>query len=255
MGCLVALDCEARDESQALASIGAAWAAICQVVRLMDPAAPGGDLARINAASPGSALHLDPWTTQVLRLSRRLCLATGGLFDPALPGSGSVRSLADLGGNRWQVRARTQLDLGGIAKGFAVDRAIQAMRAQGAHAGLVNAGGDLRLFGRRPRTLYLRSHTAPLEPLSLRSGALACSEPGAPGAPPAHRGYYRGSGADEAGCLPSAHAAAIAPASRAVAVLAQDCARADAMTKVFMQADGPLREQLERRVGVRCLAL
>ncbi len=256
MGCLVALDCEARDETGALAAIGAAWWAICRVVRLMDPAAPGGDLARINAASPGSALHLDPWTTQLLRLSRRLWLATGGLFDPALPGHGSVRSLADLGGSCWQVRARVHLDLGGIAKGFAVDRAIQAMRAHGAYAGLVNAGGDLRLFGRRPRALWLRSHATPLQPLSLRSGALACSEPGALGAPPAHRGYYRG-GDDGSGRAPVADqgTGADARGGRALAVLAQDCARADAMTKVFLQADSALREQLARRVGVRCLAL
>lgn len=267
MGCLVALEGTARDEQAALASIGAAWAAICRVVRLMDPAPAGSDLARINAAAPGTALHLDAWTTQVLRLSRRLCAATGGLFDPALPGGGSVRTLADLGGNCWQVRARMQLDLGGIAKGFAVDRAIQAMRAAGARAGLVNAGGDLRVFGRSPRALYLRRSGERLLPLSLRSGALACSEPGALGAPPAHRGYYRGGGAAAVPPPPDTQADAHedvrleagmdpdAGDARAIAVLAQDCARADAMTKVFLQVGGAQRGRLAERVGVRCLAL
>jgi FAD:protein FMN transferase len=246
MGCLVALDCEARDEYIGLAAVAAAWSAIGRVGRLMNPAAPDSDLARLNEARVGPALLLDPWTTQVLRLSRRLCLATEGLFEPALPGSASVRSLADLGGNRWRLRAPLQLDLGGVAKGFAVDRAVQALRAMGARTGLVNAGGDLRLFGRSPRALYLRSGTIALAPLALRSGALACSEPGALGAPPAHRGYYRGG---------PGVAAPGRPAPQAIAVLAQDCARADAMTKVFLQADGALRERLARRVGVRCLVL
>jgi len=41
------------------------------------------------------------------------------------------------------------LDLGGIAKGYAVDHAVARLRASGAAAGLVNAGGDLRVFGQR----------------------------------------------------------------------------------------------------------
>ena len=43
-----------------------------------------------------------------------------------------------------------QLDLGGIAKGFAVDQAVAALRAQGVRSGMVNAGGDLGLLGRHP---------------------------------------------------------------------------------------------------------
>ena len=41
----------------------------------------------------------------------------------------------------------TVIDLGGIAKGFAVDQAVAAMRRAGAARGLVNAGGDLFGFG------------------------------------------------------------------------------------------------------------
>ena len=40
-----------------------------------------------------------------------------------------------------------QLDLGGVANGFAVDHAIQALKAHGAHCGQVNAGGDSRAIG------------------------------------------------------------------------------------------------------------
>jgi thiamine biosynthesis lipoprotein len=253
MGCLVALECEAVDEPTALAAIAAAWQAIGRVVRLMDPAAPASDLARLNTARVGEVLRLDGWSTQLLRLSRRLCAATEGWFDPALPGSGSVRTLADLGGNRWRVRERLQLDLGGIAKGFAVDRAIHALRARGARTGLVNAGGDLRLFCRRPRMLWLRRSDGALLPLSMHSGALAVSDPGALGRPPAHRGYYRGDGASPAAENGAPPATAGAP--RAVATIAQDCARADAMTKVFLQADAPLAQRLAKRVGVRFLEL
>lgn len=41
------------------------------------------------------------------------------------------------------------LDLGGYAKGLAVDRAVAALRARGVRDALVNAGGDVRAIGRR----------------------------------------------------------------------------------------------------------
>jgi thiamine biosynthesis lipoprotein len=69
-----------------------------------------------------------------------------------------------------------RIDLGGIAKGFAVDRALDALRAHGASQGLVNAGGDLAAFGREPETVHLRDPRDPSRLLcrvALRDGALA----------------------------------------------------------------------------------
>ena len=44
-----------------------------------------------------------------------------------------------------------RIDLGGIAKGFAVDRALEALRGFGISSGMVNAGGDLAAFGPDPQ--------------------------------------------------------------------------------------------------------
>jgi thiamine biosynthesis lipoprotein len=55
--------------------------------------------------------------------------------------------------------AGVQLDLGGIAKGFAVDQAIEIMRLAGIQAGYVSAGGDARILGKhgdRPRVVGIR---------------------------------------------------------------------------------------------------
>jgi thiamine biosynthesis lipoprotein len=43
-----------------------------------------------------------------------------------------------------------KIDLGGIAKGYAIDRAIEAMKAAGAAGGLVDLGGNIRCFGVSP---------------------------------------------------------------------------------------------------------
>jgi len=42
------------------------------------------------------------------------------------------------------------LDLGGIAKGYATDKAIEVLKARGITSALVNAGGDVRVIGNKP---------------------------------------------------------------------------------------------------------
>jgi thiamine biosynthesis lipoprotein len=44
-----------------------------------------------------------------------------------------------------------RLDLGGIAKGYAIDKAVQAMQSKGALGGMVDVGGDIRCFGLRSK--------------------------------------------------------------------------------------------------------
>jgi thiamine biosynthesis lipoprotein len=70
------------------------------------------------------------------------------------------------------------IDLGGIAKGFAVDRATEVLIRAGARGGVINAGGDLRVFGPEPHIVDIRH---PLDPgrcarrIVLRDGSIATS--------------------------------------------------------------------------------
>jgi thiamine biosynthesis lipoprotein len=82
-----------------------------------------------------------------------------GAGDPApaaerITAAGAVELLGDR-----RVRYRhpgITIDLGGIAKGFAVDRALDVLRGCGLVRGLVNAGGDLAAFGPEPELVHLR---------------------------------------------------------------------------------------------------
>jgi thiamine biosynthesis lipoprotein len=70
------------------------------------------------------------------------------------------------------------IDLGGIAKGFAVDRAVDALREHGMPSGLVNAGGDLKAFGPQPHMVHIRDSrdaTLLICAVELREEALATS--------------------------------------------------------------------------------
>jgi thiamine biosynthesis lipoprotein len=86
-------------------------------------------------------------------------LPAGQAREP-IPAGASYRDLDLFPGNRARWRRKGWVDLGGIAKGYAVDCGIAALRAHGALSGIVNAGGDLRCFG-TPQPIHVRHPSAP----------------------------------------------------------------------------------------------
>jgi len=87
------------------------------------------------------------------------------------------------------------LDFGGFAKGYAVDCAIEALMSHGCAAGLVNAGGDLRVFGTRAEPIILRGPAGELTRIELANAALAVSDADSQRRPAEHQGYYIRAGA------------------------------------------------------------
>src|ERR1044072_207655 len=100
-----------------------------QVERVMHPTSAGSDLVRIAEAPGGTLLAVHPWTFEVLSLSLRLWRSSDGHFDPCIPASpASVGDLELVEPLSVRVPLRPALlDLGGIAQGFAIDRAIDAL--------------------------------------------------------------------------------------------------------------------------------
>ena len=151
------------DSACAPAALERAFAAIERVHRLMSRQESDSDVARLNRATPGALVTVDAWTWQVLRRAKELHGATGGLFDcAAAPGrDGSLADLELTDGSGVRLRRRLVVSLDGIAKGYAVDQAVEALQVAGAKAGVVNAGGDLRVFGDEPQTVHIRHPRAP----------------------------------------------------------------------------------------------
>lgn len=177
------------------AAIDHAFAAIEHVHRCMSFHNPASDLGLIRTAPAGATIKLDPETIKVLRLALELYNQSGGRFDVTL-GRALVRTgflprtgidhLAAFRGTsaditiidaaRITIARRVIVDLGGIAKGHAVDRAVAALQAVGVTAGLVNAGGDLRGFGDCDWTVDLReADNRVCYQIALRNAALASS--------------------------------------------------------------------------------
>ncbi len=173
-----------------------AFQQIARVHRLMGFHAPDSDLSRINRAPVGSHIAVDPHTHTVLQTALQITAASAGLFDvrvagrlidwgilpapdqlppPYAPLQASFRLMPE--GTVHKLSA-DYLDLGGIAKGYAVDLAIESLQQGGVQNACVNAGGDLRVTGDCANEVLLRNPSDPSKmayKLVLRNHALATS--------------------------------------------------------------------------------
>jgi len=221
------------DEEGALrwaeAVLAPAWRALDEVERALSAFQPGSDVARFNAAPARAELAVGHHAAEVLRVAAALARGSGGLFDVTLGSGPDGWSLDRAGGaGAWRLRkvtAEVRLDLGGIAKGYAVDRAFHALRrAAGRGACWVNAGGDLRVHGvALPVRLRDEAAGGAAPFLDLGEGALATSHYG-----PAARSRLAGAAPD---------------AERHVVVVSPRCLWSDALTKVVAlsgRVDHPL---------------
>ena len=157
---------------------------------------PNSELNRINRHAHQQAVDIHPWTAQVLRTAKLIHQQSGGLFNCGighrlvaaglLPrhidfsnhGLGGIEDICFLTSELITSHRPICLDLGGIAKGFAVDIATKILISEGIESGLVNAGGDLRVFGNMAKPIHIRHPEQPsalIEVGSLQNGALATS--------------------------------------------------------------------------------
>ena len=254
LGTLVEIAIEAPSEAAFLHATDLAFARVAEVHRAMSFHEPGSDVCAIARAPAGASLQLGADTARVLRLALEIELRSGGLFNaaiaPALVASGRLPkprgaqtaqagTLAEgiewLDERRLRVRAPVWIDLGGIAKGYAVDCAVIALEAAGMTSGLVNAGGDMRAFGPATHPVHLRFVDGLRLVAKLRDAALAAScNAGGGGA--------GGDGAEAADANPaSINSPHIDPRSgcgvrspNSVVVQASSAAVADALTKVAL---------------------
>ena len=193
------------------AAVQAAFAVMAQVQACMSIHDQDSDLSRSHAAQVGQFTPLHPWTADVLLMAQALYAQTDGLFDVSL-GSGRW-TLAQEQGTHHLIRLddATRLDLGGLAKGWAVDHALQAALQEGAGAAWINAGGDVKVSGVTLPVVLRHEASGGVQPWAeLSDGAMATSD------------FRHGARSQLSGTRRAGH----------VSVAAPQCASADALTKV-----------------------
>jgi thiamine biosynthesis lipoprotein len=197
LGTIVEITVESYPKRQAAErAIECAFASIALIHQQMSFHDPNSVLSCLNSEAFDRPVAVDAKTFQVLTIARNLYLLSDGLFDPTIAATlqrtgflpaifaegpiESETSFADvelLSDNRVRFRRPgIRLDLGGIAKGFAVDEAMAVLERAGIDTALVNAGGDLRSSGSfKIGIRHPHQPGRPFTSLSVKDMALATS--------------------------------------------------------------------------------
>jgi thiamine biosynthesis lipoprotein len=239
LGTLVAIEATAKTQLISDLSVTAGFGAISLVERLMHPTRRGSELATLRDVPLGTAVTVHAWTFALLELCRQFNQLSAGIFDPCLPTSGGRFGDLELRSpGQVILHAPLHLDLGGIAKGFAVDRALDALRSGGCSSGLVNAGGDLAAFGGTEREIHCRRSDGRSVTITFCDGGLATSDTAHESPPVEHQGYYHGAQRD---VRPRGYAAVVAP----------NAVTADALTKCVLAGSPETTKRLLHTFAAR----
>ena len=174
MGTRIAVEVWHEDAGRAEAAIDAVFAEMHRIDELMSHYKPESQLSRINRDAATAPVKVDAELAGLIARALEFSELSGGAFDITYA---SVGYLYDYRERRHPSEAQIQaalpainwrhvvvdreastvhflmpgvrIDLGGIAKGYAVDSAVQILRDHGIRNGTVTAGGDSRILGDR----------------------------------------------------------------------------------------------------------
>jgi len=167
---------DAENQKQADEAAQAAYSRFQQLDQIMSDYDPESELMRMcrEAGATGQPVRVSDDLWRVLVKAKEISGVSNGAFDitvspvvklwrrarrlQRLPETELLEEAQSLVGDHyWELDAETQsvrilkdgvrMDLGGIAKGDAIDQAIEILKEHGIRAGLVDAGGDLRVYG------------------------------------------------------------------------------------------------------------
>jgi len=174
MGTFARVVAVTKHERQARRCIEAGFSELVRIDKMMSDYKPDSELSKVNREAFANPVKVGPELFEILQKSVDFSRLSNGAFDITVGPlvdlwhkAGETNSIPDentlaatkarvgyekliLDANEQTVRfavAGMRLDLGGIGKGYAVDKAVEAMRRRGAIGGMVDSGGNIRCFG------------------------------------------------------------------------------------------------------------
>ena len=170
MGTVVDIRAYGEDNKQLEQAVTAAFEEMSRVEQLFSSHIAESEISRLSAAT--ESLSLSPEVIRLLQMGQQIGADTSGAFNMSL---GALKDLWQIEGEEPHIpseqelsavlkktgsgaltivddkviksKADLKIDLGGIAKGYAVDRAVSVLRQAGVTSATVNAGGDIALLG------------------------------------------------------------------------------------------------------------
>jgi thiamine biosynthesis lipoprotein len=258
-------------------------AAAEQVDAQMSPWKPDSDLMRLNRAPLDTWVALPAQLLEVLDCALDVQRLSAGAFDPcvgalvnawgfgavrdapdaqairaarsAMPRSADERLELDRSASRARMRAPLQLDLCGIAKGYAVDRMVTVLQRYGVRHALASLDGELRAVGSQssgsPWAVALERPEAGCRAvhgvIELEDLAVATSGD--------YRCFLQVGDAHLAHTMDAQRSAPVNNAVASVTVLAQTCMQADAWATALLVAGPDKGLAMAQRMGLDVLFL
>ncbi len=238
------------EDARATAAVSKAFDAVQAIHDSLSFQSPDSDLTKLNLAG-GAWVTVPHHARRVIRLARAMTRASGGLFNATVGGrmvrlgvlpdhgftgmapSGTADDI-EIKGDQVRLKGGILLTLDGIAKGYAVDRAVAVLKQHGAEGGIVNAGGDLRVFGTAQAPIILRQSDGSFTPVGMLADGAVASSGGQEADDERFPGRIVGQGS---------------ASGEAVSVMAAQAWRADALTKVASLSAGDDARDLVGRLG------
>jgi|YNPBryantNP2012_1023418.scaffolds.fasta_scaffold00504_16 thiamine biosynthesis lipoprotein len=177
MGTVVEISVVCDDARHASGAIQAAFNEMARLEAMMSVFRDDSELSRLNREGSSRPVRVSPELFEVIEMSLALSRTTRGAFDitvgplmqlwpfyareKRLPSSHEIQEVLRRVGYAHVILSPEErtasfavpgmaLDLGGIAKGYAIDRAVAVLKEHGIAAALVNAGGDVFAYGEKP---------------------------------------------------------------------------------------------------------
>lgn len=275
MGTIAELLVAHRDPGLAEDAITAAIAELQLVETTMTRFDPRSDIGRANRVAARDGVAITAGTAAVVGEALRWASTSNGAYDPAIgeaiqlwdvthrhepPADAPRRRLAgrqlyrhvDLDTNGKSARLRFEdrdvsIDLGAIAKGYGVDRAIAVLRARGIEHAVVDVGGDLYALGTAPEGDKWRIGIQDPDDARRMRGTLELADQAA-ATSGTYIQYFKYRGVRYHHLLDPRTASPRAVATQSITVVADSCMHADvAATTLFGMPDAEARRVLAIR--------
>jgi thiamine biosynthesis lipoprotein len=180
------------NETEARSAIGAAYEEIDRIEQLISSWQEGSETSAINRGAGVGPVQVSQELFNLVRRGLKVASLTEGAFDITFASVGRLwdfsgeatilpdpeqlaAAMQDVGSAHvvlddaarsvFLTRQAARIGFGAIGKGYAANRAVAVMKARGIASGVVNAGGDLLVFGRRedgePRIIGVADPRAP----------------------------------------------------------------------------------------------
>ena len=137
------ISCYSLDRDAALKAIDNAFNEIKRLELIFDKYDKESELSKVNKTAGREKVKISPDLFEVIKRSIYYSELSKGRFDVTLSRLGYKKIVLDEKKKTIFFSGQdVQIDLGGIAKGYAVDRAVRVLKSNGIDSALVNIGGN-----------------------------------------------------------------------------------------------------------------